>query len=55
MESTGAETHLFSTIAGVEVRCMFCERIDVRPGSTLHLTVDRRHVNVFDPATGLHL
>jgi multiple sugar transport system ATP-binding protein len=55
MEPTGAETHLFGTIAGVEVRCVFRERIDVLPGSTLHLTVDRRHVHVFDPASGLHL
>ncbi len=55
MEPTGAETHLFGTIAGVEARCVFRERIDVLPGSTLHLTVDRRHVHVFDPATGLHL
>ena len=55
MEPTGAETHLFGTIAGVEVRCVFRERVDVLPGSTLQLTVDRRHVHVFDPATGLHL
>ncbi len=55
MEPTGAETHLFGTIAGVEIRCVFRERIDILPGDTLHLTVDRRHVHVFDLATGLHL
>ena len=55
LEPTGAETHLFGTIAGVEVRCVFRERIDVLPGSTLLLTVERRHVHVFDPATGLRL
>ena len=55
VEPTGAETHLFGTVAGTEVRCVFRERINVPPGATLHLTVDRRRVHVFDPATGLHL
>ena len=55
VEPTGAETHLFGTVAGTEVRCVFRERIDVPPGTTLPMTVDRRHVHVFDPATGLHL
>ena len=55
VEPTGAETHLFGTVAGTAVRCVFRERINVPPGATLHMAVDRRHVHVFDPATGLHL
>ena len=55
LEPTGAETLLFGTVAGVAVRCVFRERIAVPPGSTLRLAVDRRHVHVFDPATGLRL
>ena len=55
LEPTGAETLLFGAVAGVAVRCVFRERIDVPPGSTLRLAVDRRHVHVFDPATGLRL
>jgi multiple sugar transport system ATP-binding protein len=55
VEPTGAETHLFGSIDGIEVRCVFRERIDPQPGSVLSLTVDPGHVHSFDPKTGLRL
>ena len=55
VEPTGAETHLFGTIAGVEVRCVFRDRIAPEPGTVLHLTADPAHVHVFDATSGLRL
>ncbi|WP_131195660.1 ABC transporter ATP-binding protein [Lichenihabitans psoromatis] len=55
VEPTGAETHLFGTIADVEVRCVFRERVSPKPGSTLMLDVDPALVHVFDAQTGERL
>jgi multiple sugar transport system ATP-binding protein len=55
VEPTGAETHLFGTVDGVEVRAVFRERIMVEPGTRLSLGIDPANVHVFDPATGLRL
>ncbi|MGH6862548.1 MAG: TOBE domain-containing protein, partial [Phyllobacterium sp.] len=52
VEPTGAETHLFGTIAGVEVRCVVRDRIAPEPGSRLPLTIDPAKVHVFDSKTG---
>ncbi len=52
VEPTGAETHLFGSIAGVNVRCVFRERIAPVPGSTLQLDVDPALVHVFDLSGG---
>ncbi len=55
VEPTGAETHLFGTVADVEVRCVFRDRIAPEPGTILHLVADPAHVHVFDAASGLRL
>ena len=55
VEPTGSETHLFGTIAGVEVRCVFRERVAARPGDTLQLAIDPANLHVFDAATGARL
>lgn len=55
VEPTGAETHLFGTIADVEVRCVFRDRIAPAPGALLHLAADADRVHVFDAASGLRI
>jgi len=55
VEPTGAETYLFGHIAGVDVRCVFRDRIAPAPGSTLMLTVDPARVHVFDRQSGNRL
>ena len=55
VEPTGAETHLFGTIGGIEVRCVLRERIAPAPGSTLLLEADAALVHVFDQVTGRRL
>ncbi|EJN02333.1 sn-glycerol-3-phosphate ABC transporter ATP-binding protein UgpC [Phyllobacterium sp. YR531] len=52
VEPTGSETHLFGTIAGVGVRCVFRDRLSPEPGTQLSLTVDPAKVHVFDAKTG---
>ncbi|HEX4764825.1 MAG TPA: sn-glycerol-3-phosphate ABC transporter ATP-binding protein UgpC [Lichenihabitans sp.] len=55
IEPTGAETHVFGTIAGIAVRCVFRERVAVAPGEVLRLDVDPARVHVFDTASGVRL
>ena len=55
IEPTGAETHLFGAISGVEVRCVFRDRIAPEPGAVLHLTADPAHVHIFDAESGIRL
>ena len=55
VEPTGSETHIFGTIAGVGVRCVFRDRIAPEPGSQLLLTTDPAKVHVFDRATGIRI
>ena len=52
VEPTGAETHLVGAIGDTEVRCVFRERIDARPGATLRLAVAPEMVHVFDSDAG---
>lgn len=52
VEPTGAETHLVGTIAQSKVHCVFRERVQAMPGSTIRLNVDPQHVHVFDTETG---
>ena len=55
IEPTGAETHVFGTIAGAAVRCVFRERVAATPGQTLRLDVDPTQVHVFDAESGVRL
>ncbi len=55
VEPTGSETHLFGTVAGIGVRCVFRDRIAPEPGSQMMLTVDPAKVHVFDRRTGVRI
>ncbi|MBW7921533.1 MAG: sn-glycerol-3-phosphate ABC transporter ATP-binding protein UgpC [Rubellimicrobium sp.] len=55
IEPTGPETHVFGTIGGHEVRAVFRERLDARPGDRLTLKVAPDRLHLFDAATGARL
>ncbi|WP_226782657.1 ABC transporter ATP-binding protein [Oceaniglobus trochenteri] len=52
IEPTGAETHVYGTIEGQTVRCVFRERLSVKPGDTLRLSVDPEALHVFERKDG---
>lgn len=52
LEPTGAETHLVGTISGTNVHCVFRERVQAAPGSTIRLKVDPASIHVFEGETG---
>ncbi len=55
VEPTGADTQVFSKIAGVEVTCVFRERHEFRPGLTIRLKPDATRAHLFDAASGMRL
>ena len=55
VEPTGADTQVFSKIAGVEVTSVFRERHEFRPGETIRLKIDADRGHLFDAATGARL
>ena len=55
VEPTGADTQVFSKIAGVEVTCVFRERHEFRPGLTIRLKPDASRAHLFDAASGVRL
>jgi multiple sugar transport system ATP-binding protein len=55
VEPTGSETHVYGAIGGETVRAVFRDRVQVRPGDRLPVTVDPRNIHLFDKATGLPL
>jgi len=55
VEPTGADTQVFSKLAGVQVTSMFRERHDFRPGETIRLRPDPVRAHLFDAASGARL
>ncbi|MGH8819784.1 MAG: TOBE domain-containing protein, partial [Rhodoferax sp.] len=55
VEPTGAETQIFTKIAGVEVTSVFRERYEFRPGETIRLRPDAARAHLFDAASGVRL
>jgi multiple sugar transport system ATP-binding protein len=54
-EPTGSETQVIVRLDKVDLTLLFRERIDVRPGETIHIAIDETAVHVFDKETGLRL
>jgi multiple sugar transport system ATP-binding protein len=52
VEPTGADTQVFTKIAGVEVTSVFRERHAFSPGSTIRLKPDARRAHLFDASSG---
>jgi len=55
VEPTGSETHVYGAIGADTVRAVFRDRLPVRPGDLLPVSVDPRNIHLFDKATGLPL
>jgi len=55
VEPTGADTLVFSTIAGATVCAVFAERHDFKPHQAIRLQPRLESVHLFDQATGKHL
>ncbi len=52
-EPTGSETQVIVRLDESDLTLMFHERIDVRPGETLHIAIDEAAVHLFDKETGM--
>jgi multiple sugar transport system ATP-binding protein len=55
VEPTGADTQIFSKIAGVEVTSVFRDRHAFRPGEIIRLRPDASRAHLFDAASGTRL
>jgi multiple sugar transport system ATP-binding protein len=55
VEPTGADTQVFTKIAGVDVTSVFRERHPFQPGETIRLRPDTARAHLFDAATGVRL
>ena len=55
VEPTGADTQIFTKIAGIEVTSVFRERHAFRPGETIRLRPDPARAHLFDAASGIRL
>jgi multiple sugar transport system ATP-binding protein len=53
VEPTGSETHVYGSIGGDPVRAVFRQRIQVKPGDRLPVTVAPENIHLFDTSTGL--
>ena len=52
VEPTGAETLVFSRVAGKEITAVFRERHQFAPGQQIHLAPDLAAIHLFDKASG---
>ncbi|GAC1354754.1 MAG: sn-glycerol-3-phosphate ABC transporter ATP-binding protein UgpC [Variovorax sp.] len=55
VEPTGADTQVFTKIAGVEVTSVFRDRHAFRPGEIIRLRPDAARAHLFDAASGMRL
>ena len=55
VEPTGADTQVFSKIAGVEVTTVFRERHEFKPGERIRLKPDATRAHLFDAKSGMRL
>ncbi len=55
VEPTGADTQVFTKIAGVEVTSVFRDRHAFRPGEVIRLRPDAARAHLFDAASGMRL
>ncbi len=55
IEPTGYETQIVVSFGGSENTCIFRERVDVRPGETISVSIDPANVHLFDAQDGHRL
>ncbi|QEN89449.1 sn-glycerol-3-phosphate ABC transporter ATP-binding protein UgpC [Labrys sp. KNU-23] len=54
-EPTGSETHMMAKLAGVDVACVFHERVGAQPGETINVSIDVGSTHLFDAESGRRL
>jgi multiple sugar transport system ATP-binding protein len=55
VEPTGADTQVFTKLAGVDITSVFRDRHAFRPGEVIRLRPDPSRAHLFDAATGVRL
>jgi multiple sugar transport system ATP-binding protein len=55
VEPTGAETQVVVDAGGTQIVCLLRDRVAIRPGEKIRLTLDAKDVHLFDAATGARL
>ncbi|NGN42913.1 sn-glycerol-3-phosphate ABC transporter ATP-binding protein UgpC [Mesorhizobium sp. CGMCC 1.15528] len=55
IEPTGSETQMMAKLAGVDVACVFHERVAARPGDIINVAIDTRSTHLFDAESGRRL
>jgi multiple sugar transport system ATP-binding protein len=55
VEPTGAETQVFSKLAGIEISTVFRDRVPLRPGEIIRLRADAVRAHLFDADSGRRL
>ncbi|WP_343304333.1 ABC transporter ATP-binding protein [Mesorhizobium retamae] len=51
-EPTGSETQMTAKLAGTDIACVFHERVSVKPGETINVSIDTRSTHLFDADSG---
>jgi len=51
-EPTGSETQMTAKLAGTDIACVFHERVSVKPGETINVSIDTRSTHLFDAGSG---
>ena len=55
IEPTGSESQVLGKIGNTAVTCVFRDRVIVRPGEFIPVSIDPKAVHLFDAATGQRL
>ena len=55
VEPTGADTQVFTKLAGVDITSVFRDRHAFQPGEVIRLRPDRARAHLFDASTGVRL
>jgi multiple sugar transport system ATP-binding protein len=55
VEPTGSETHVTARLARHEITIVSKERLDIRPGSQLLVSLESEHAHLFDRASGVRI
>ncbi|TKT69680.1 sn-glycerol-3-phosphate ABC transporter ATP-binding protein UgpC [Aquamicrobium sp. LC103] len=53
VEPTGSESQVVAKLGAAEITCVFRERVTVRPGETLNVSIDPAAIHLFDAQTGI--
>ncbi|WP_413991688.1 ABC transporter ATP-binding protein [Labrys okinawensis] len=54
-EPTGAETQMMARLAGIEISCIFHQRVAAQPGEVLKVGIDTSATHLFDAESGRRL